>query len=383
MKSSQPDDTSEQRLPGSTRAHIFSRLIKASKEAELLVDLLKDQATSKASDTDILEAHAYTSYLLGSAHFEKHSTSLRLSDVDAQREKWQDCMENLSTARVIYAALLKKTKKEQFKDILAREIDQSLRVAAYQTSIPRTVPVSEVARKYFPKDEERVVRAVEAADPDAFKSQEGLDGGAGGLPNAIEWRGRKANLVDAAIGQALVTVSEAESTLVSFLDENQNANAKDRAAAYDPALIASQDAVDAVRHAIEEHEKEQIPESDTRMQDLRVSSLAINYDTIGWRVGRNRLLIGADDGLELDSLPIKAHRAARKDGKEVPERPVGRGRYIARLKERVVLYDAILQSIDSVKELRGAARDDDFVKELDGKASYFRALKYELCPLLA
>ena len=46
-----------------------------------------------------------------------------------------------------------------------------------------------------------------------------------------------------------------------------------------------------------------------------------------------------------------------------------------RLAERIVLYDATLQSIDSVKDLRGAARDSDFMVELDGKRAYFQALK--------
>lgn len=116
-------------------------------------------------------------------------------------------------------------------------------------------------------------------------------------------------------------------------------------------------------------------EGDARMQDLRVTNLALNYDLIGWRVGRNRVLIGSDDGVAFSSLPQQKPRRQRKDGKEWAEREESAGRKLARLRERVALYDATLQSIDSIKELRGAVRDTGFVAELDGQRAYFQALK--------
>lgn len=111
------------------------------------------------------------------------------------------------------------------------------------------------------------------------------------------------------------------------------------------------------------------------MQDLRVTSLAVNYDLIAWRIGRYRVLIGADDGLTFSATPPQKSRRSRKDGKETVEREEPTGRKLARLRERVALYDAILQSIDSIKELRGAVRDAGFVAELDGQRAYFQALK--------
>ena len=132
------------------------------------------------------------------------------------------------------------------------------------------------------------------------------------------------------------------------------------------------------------------------MQDLRVTSLAVNYALIGWRIGRNRVLVGENDGLRFAGAkmrkPRRRGRAARDDsnsGKETgesekaireetkkvkpnEERP---GRKLARLRDRIALYDAILQSIDTIKELRGALRDESFVAELDGKRAYFQALK--------
>lgn len=154
-----------------------------------------------------------------------------------------------------------------------------------------------------------------------------------------------------------------------------HATAKDRATAYDDILIASQDAVDATRRAIEELDKEGVDEGDTRMQDLRVTSLSVHYDLISWRIGRNRVLIGSDDGRTFPPKPPQKPRRPRKDGKPWAAREEPTGRKLARLRERIALYDAILQSIDAVKELRGAVRDTAFIAELDGQRTYFQALK--------
>jgi signal recognition particle subunit SRP68 len=374
MKTSHADDISAQKIPGSRRNHVVSRLVKAAKQARILVEALEQRA-SGAKSSDWLEAKAYVAYLEGSAELEKHSGSPKLSDKNAQREKWQDCLENLAIARIIYSAFLKQTKKEYFKDIITTSIDPSIRFAAYQSHIPRTVPVTEVARKYFPEDEDRLVKEVEVIDATALKGESAKDGGTSGLPTSITWRSRKANIVDASIGQALVDVATAEEELTKLNSSTtEELTPGARAAAYDEVLVASQDAVDATRHAIEEHEKEKIPESDSRMQDLRVTSLSVNYDMIGWRVGRNRVLIGSRDGVGLDALPLRPTRS-KGEQKDKTQKPEGRGRKLARLRERVVLYDAILQSIDSIKELRGAARDESFMSELDGKRAYFQALK--------
>lgn len=111
------------------------------------------------------------------------------------------------------------------------------------------------------------------------------------------------------------------------------------------------------------------------MQDLRVTNLAVNYDLISWRIGRNRVLIGTDDGLAFTANPPQPPRRPRKDGKPWTPRDEPTGRKLARLRERIALYDAILQSIDSIKALRGAARDTAFTAELDAQRAYFQALK--------
>jgi signal recognition particle subunit SRP68 len=365
MKSSHAEDSASQKFPGSTRSHIVSRLIKASKEAETLVEILRQISQDGESQVDFLEAQAYSTYLAGLAEFEKHSASPKLGDVKAQREMWQECLENLAVARVIYGALLKRTKKDYFKEILTGSVDATIRFAAYQSEIPRTIAISEVARRYFPANDSELVKAVEAQDSTALQEADKTNSKEGGLPTSISWRSRKANIVDASIGQALVAVAAAEGRLIDALSSKSvELSTTSRAAAYDEVLNASQDAVDATRHAIEDHEKEKIAESDPRMQDLRVTSLAVSYDMIGWRVGRNRALIGSHDGLDFEF----GHKQSKGNAS-------GKSRKLAKLRERVVLLDAILQSIESIKELRGAARDSGFIAELEAKRAYFQALK--------
>lgn len=377
IKNTHAEDTTGRGISGQTRSHIISKLHKAATQGEQLANLLSERSISKTTDIDILEAQAYAKSLAGAEEFEKHASSQRSSDVQAQKRKWESCLKHFSASRIIYSTLLKTRRKEVYKEVLASEIDPSMRYAAYQSHIPRTVPVATVAREYLDAD---IVKAVKALDDSVFDDEE-TKAADSSIPNTITWRKRKANIVDASIGQALAVVNTAEKRLkASMSSATADIPASEQAAAYDDVLNASQDAVDATRHAIEDHEKEGISESDPRMQDLRVTSLAVNYSLIGWRVGRNRVLIGDDDGAELKDAPPKKPKRPRKDGKEWTEKQEGTGRKLARLRERVVLYDSILQSIDSIKELPGAA-ELSFREELDGKRAYFQALKCVSQPL--
>lgn len=379
MKSSHSEDNAG--ITGSTRSHIISRLHKAAKSAQALTEVLKDQTTSKASDTDLLEARAYQAALEGATEFEKQSEGQRSGDSQASEKRWQKCLGSYAEARVVYAALYETQKKEVFREILADTVDPTIRYAAYQAHLSRSIAIPSVAKRYFPKGDAELKALIEKLDPDALtdkpaaKTEQQKEAGVQEVPISVTWRGRKANIVDASIGQALAGVSAAEARLSSFLADHPHASLREKAAAYDDILISSQDAADATRRAIEELEKERADEGDPRMQDLRVTSLAVNYALVSWRVGRNRVLIGSDDGMAFSPQAPKTLKRPRKDGNTQPEQEESRGRKLARLRERLVLYDATIQSIDSVKELRGAMRDAGFVAELDGKRAYFQALK--------
>jgi signal recognition particle subunit SRP68 len=381
IKASHADDNAGKGITGTTRSHLISRLHKAAKTAGELVQLLQDQGASKSSQQNILEARAYSATLAGSEEFERQSEGQRSSDGQGSEKRWQKCLKNFSEARIIYAALLAKEKQELYRDVLNNTIDPTIRYAAYQAHLPRTLTNATVALRFFPKEDTELVRMIKDVDSNTLnekpvvKTEDEDMADAAEIPSSIDWRGRKANIVDSSIGQALANVSVAEARLRSYLSANASASAKDKAASYDEILIASQDAADATKRATDELEKERVDEGDRRMQDLRVTSLSINYSLVSWRVGRNRILIGDDDGLSFEPTPSKPPRRSRKAEVETRSKEEPRGRRLAKLRERVVLYDAIIQSINSVKDLRGTMRDTKFVEELDSKAAYFRALK--------
>lgn len=369
MKSTHSADAGTKAITGSTRQHISSKLHKASTYAQSLVELLQDQEACGATQDDLFEARAYYISLRGAVEFEKQS--------------WQTCLQSYSEARLIYAclAISGNTKRDDvFKDLLSTTIDPSIRYAAYQSKLPRTTTIDTIVARYIPRDDNKYTQEILKTYPDALnEGGSGQKKGAGGeaqdVPKTIRWRSREVDLEDASTALALAVVSGAESKLSSFLSSNPDLDAKAKAAAYDDVLIPSQDAVDSTKTAIDELASEGVSQGDRRMQALQITRTAVNYALVGWRIGRNRVLCGSQDGALLEDEMNQKPRRPRKDGKPHKQQEEGTGRKLTRLRERVVLYDATLQSLDSVKGLPGVAADQAFVQELDVKREYFASLR--------
>ncbi|TGO82359.1 hypothetical protein BPOR_0851g00030 [Botrytis porri] len=343
-------------ITGPTRSHIDSRLHKAVKCAHHLFRLLSDELNTHANDVDILEVKAYTASLAGARYFEK--------------ESWESCVKSYSEAWIIYTALSKVTKADIFKDLLTDPVDPSIRYAAYKMGLPRTLAISAIARKNFPSEDQEMTRQLEKLDPDCLKDEgtisevESLE--SDGTIKTIVWRSRSVVLEDAAIATALGSVKAATTKLSNALSSS---SPKDRGFAYDDILIASQEVVDATKNAIDELASEGVGQGDKRMQSLLVTRTAVSYDMIGWRIGRNRVMVGQQDGI----IDYVQSFSAEKSKRFIKDDSIGRK--LAKLREKVVLYDAILQSIESIKELPGVAADSSLQEELDAKYSYFQALK--------
>ena len=380
LKSTRAEENTGTAVTGSPRDHILSRLTKATKTAGELLTLLRDQSGSGSSARDVVEARAYLASMAGALEFENQSEGHKSNEELARKERWHACLKEYSVARVIHAALLTNTKKDIFKDFINNTVDPTIRYAAYQAKLPRTVAVSSAALRFFPAEETDIASMVKEIDADTFTEQKPVKdtqvaAASGEAPTSITWRGRSAAIVDASIGQALAQAASAEQTLGEFLKANSDAPSRKQANAYDGVLIAYQDAVDATRRATDELEKEGVDEGDSRMQDLRVSSLAINYELVSWRVGRNRVLVGQDDGRSFPELEARKPKRPRKDDKPFTKQQESRSKKLGRLRERNALYDSTIQSIDAVKSVRGAMRDAGFVGELEGRRAYFQALK--------
>jgi signal recognition particle subunit SRP68 len=170
MKASHSEDNADKNITGSTRQHIVSRLHKAVQTAKQIIDILSDTAASGAKDVDVLEARAYRYALAGAEEFEKQAEGVKNKDASPQR--WNTCLTNFSAARIIYTSLLKATKNDLFKEVLAGTTDPSLRYAAYQSRIPRTVGVPAIARKFFPQNEADLVKAIHQLDPAALDEED-------------------------------------------------------------------------------------------------------------------------------------------------------------------------------------------------------------------
>ena len=367
MKSAQSPETTQKAMPASTKRQILSRLTKATVYARHLTQLLQDQTTTHASAVDLMEAQAYLSSLKGALYFEK--------------ARWQLSIELYSVARLVYTTLRSTSRTDVFSDIVSATVDPSIRYAAYQLKMPRTKPVPDIAVEYFPQNEKELRSGIEKMNPDAFESRKAStsesENAVNDLPSTITWRGRTVNIEDATIAQTLGTAISKETDVFSTFEnfQDESISTKELAAGYDDVINARQDVVDATKTAIDELSAEGIDPSDKRMQSLQITRTAVNYAVIEWRVGRNRLLCGPRDGLHFDPEQSRAAKRSEKDGKARRVKDESTGRKLARLRERVALYDAILQDVEAVKALPGVAADSTFLAELASRRAYFRALK--------
>ncbi|KAI6383131.1 hypothetical protein MCOR25_000318 [Pyricularia grisea] len=349
-------------ITGVTRSHIVSRLHKAARTAEQLAEVLGGEG-SGANQTDVLEARAYAALLRGAEQLEKHS--------------WEECLRSYSIARIIYSALASESKKDTFKDLLSETIDPSIRYAAYQLKSPRSLTIPTIARKAFPKDDEDLVSSIQAVNPEALEDTEGDAKMGGTTPTTITFKSREVRIEDAAIATAWLALQDAKTTLAEKLSAG-SLSPKEMAAAYDDVLAASQDSVDATKQAIDELKADGVTQGDSRMQSLAVTRTAVNYEMISWRIGRNRVLSGERDGAvvqkHIHSNKRRKHNEG-EGGETERSKPEPVGRQLARLKEKTVLYDGIMQSLESIKELPGVAADDELSARLNATSSYFEALK--------
>jgi len=375
MKSSHSADATSKGITGSTKSHIVSRLNKACGYAGRLVEVLKNRDVSMATIEAVLEARAYYLSLRGAIEFEKQA--------------WEYCLHAYSEAWVTYTSLAQSQglkKEDLFRDLLSTTIDPSIRYAAYQLKLPRTTSIDTIVIRYIPREKNEYLEEILKRDPEALADpsttqKKTPSGQAENVPKAIQWRSRTVNIEDAATAQALAAVSTAEKSLSTFLSSNSSTPPQTRAAAYDEVLVPSQDAVDATKTALDELSAEGIPQSDRRMQSLQITRTAVNYALIGWRIGRNRILCGPQDGALLLPLPLKKSKPSKKykstssQSDPLKSSEESTPHLLKRLRERVVLYDATLQSLDSISDLPGVAADAAFLFILTSKRAYFSSLR--------
>ena len=369
MKSTHAEDSANKPISGSTRTHVLSRLRKAERTACQLLDLLQSVDRDYSQARNSLEARSYWSMLEGTLAFEA--------------QKWESCLRSLSGCYRVYAKLAKPVvagQDDPFRDLLTTTIEPIIRYAAYQLKVPRTQSIEAISDQYRPCDDSELQTQLEAVGETTAKGGKKAsiepEYDAKDIPSSINWRTRTVKLEDANIAQALASINAAERRLSAKLASAKSMTSKDKAAAYDAVLIPSQDAVDATKTAIDELTNDGVSQSDQRMQGLQITRTAVNYALVGWRIGRNRVLCGDDDGASFEPNRQRAKRKASRMEEGPNVKKESNSRLLNRLREREVLYDTILQSLESIKELPGVPNDQALQAELQTKHAYFSALRF-------
>lgn len=339
---------------------MISKLNQAAKTIELLVATLTDKE-SGATSADVLSAWAYGAVLKGDAYF--------------RGKKWQACLDSYSVAKVIYSALpTTALEGNSFKDFLSDLVDTPLRFAQRQLDIPTTLSILALAKKHFPKSDEALVAKVEQVAPGFLQEDEDTAMTDGGALRTVMWRNRKVPVEDAEIALKLEALDTAASELSQKLGSSADLKPNSKAEAYDAVLELSNDAVDATQQAIDEVKEQGVPQGDSRMQNLAILRTKLKYDLLSWQIGRNRVLMGDQDGAVLEDGPTL--KGKKKVAAAHPEQPAVRdSQQVKQQEKKVNLYDKTLQNLEVANELPGVAADEHLAAEIDAVSKYFTALK--------
>lgn len=346
-----------------TKCQVVTKLVQATKIVEKLVTILIDQE-SGANSAEVLSAWAYGAVLKGDTLF--------------REKKWQQCLESYSTVKIIYSVLpASKLEGNNFKDFVFNAVDTPLRFAQRQLDIPTTFSILALAKKHFPQSDEVLSSKVEEIAPGFLKQdEEDAHMSDGGALRTVVWRNRKVPVEDAEIALKLDALDSAAAALSEKLTAlHVELRPSAMAEAYDWVLEISNDAVDATQQAIDELKEQGVAQGDARMQSLAILRTKLKYDLLSWQIGRNRVLMGENDGALLEDGPTVTEKKKKKLLSAVDQPSIADSQQVKQLGKKVNLYDKTLQSLEVANELPGVAADDHLAAEISAVAKYFTALK--------
>lgn len=344
-------------ITSDTRSNIVSKLVKAVKVVENLVATLSDSA-SGATTSDFLSAKAYAAVLKGDSSF--------------RAKRWEECLNNYSVAKVIYSALpSSKLEGNTFRDYVSGSVDTPLRFAQRQQNIPTSLSLLSLAKQHLPQSDKALISGVEEVAPGFLKQDEDADMANGGPLKTVTWRTREVPVEDAEIASKLAALETAASELSQKLGSSPDLRPNVKAEAYDSVLEISNYAIEATLQAIDELKQQSVPQGDPRMQNLAILRTKLNYDLLSWQIGRNRVLLGQQDGAVLEDGPgLKKGSAADTEAPAIKD-----SQQVKQLEKKANVYSKTLQILDAAKELPGVAADEHLAAEIDAVSKYFTALK--------
>lgn len=363
MKAIRSTGSSSKGLVGSARRHVVSRYHKAVVHAQEVVSVLSEK---KDRPLDLLEARAYEASLSGAYHAEKHN--------------WGSSLKSYAAAKLVYAVLASHQPQMTFvRDYVEATVVPGLRLAAHRRSVPTTTSLDIVAMQNVSAE---IRSDIEAVYPDCLTQGASSTSELAflrGLPQEFTWQAHTVKIEDATISQALGAAYKAESDLRTWAasEAGKAASLDEKVEQYDRVIIESQNAVDAAKSVIDGLMEANVDQGDKRMQDLQVTRTGLTFGFASWRIGRNRVACGKEDGFDFDAAEIEGKDEKRSNITQNGASSFSKSgsKLLDQLRKRLALYDGIIRDIDLVRDLPGISADSRNIADLEAKRRYFQALR--------
>ncbi|CAJ0582488.1 unnamed protein product, partial [Mesorhabditis spiculigera] len=311
MKDSDLDGNANSRK----RQEIFRKLKRAVHHAEVLEGLVG--RSPRCAPATKLEAQAYLSFLMGFTNLEM--------------KRWGEAYEKLKAARAIFERLAEATNNTGLKSLYKTRCDElqpQLRICEYNTEGPETkmAKIGELMELRLQiNDKEDVDKLIAQMRAKAASDQ----------VIEISWGGEKTTVSEE---KALAVISgwhQSEKELAECRDP------KERMALYEKQLADTRDAID-------------------KMSDLIRRNAADNVETQSYQLVRCYL-----DYLRLSSTAERYLAMIENTKSEKKYRP----------QDLLRLYDSVIEIYKEVKEVNGAACDEQLMAASRARIEYYRAFR--------
>ncbi|KAK9239314.1 hypothetical protein V1525DRAFT_398438 [Lipomyces kononenkoae] len=353
------------------KRHILSRLAKARKHAAALESIVlnADSASNPFTDYEILQVVTYTALLAATGDIESRNYEKAVASFALAYTGLSGLVLALATAD---ASDDDNDMADLYRDLISSTVEPALKFSAIQVdSSARSIAILALAHKYLPTSP--VDKLVLRIAKDETKAKELLSGKSdaaealSAIPT-IQWRSHTAQLRDTVVAATILAAGAADEQLFSEVllpsDDANKLSLREKAVRFDPALLAWQDAVDAVHEAITEVTNSSIEGAQQRVQELYIVSTYANYSLISRRIARDNVLVS-----QLRSALNKRHKKT-SSSKLAVNKSVS-----AKVRATTGIYDTILQSVSQIIELPGVAADEALSNALSSLQKYYSSLR--------
>lgn len=258
-----------------------------------------------------------------------------------EQKNWKKSVQYYSNARVVLVASAKLDAdfSSIYQETVSSDIDPALRFAVSQSRVKRTTDLSTLAVNQVLSGSPDLVSALEQNQTTAHVLEQGRNVSNPSTElGGISWRNHTVSSVaDPELASSILRAKNVDSNL--SVDSSRN-----NVDAFDQVLLTWQEAVDIAHECIDKTEK-----SGQNAQDYYIVQTYCSFQVLLRRIQRDNILIRS--------------LADIKDN-------------MVRYRDSVRIFDTILQSVASLKDLPGVHQDEALSLDLDVAHAYFRANKF-------